>query len=42
MAIQTAPVKLAARIATRAGDASAAAPPAVDIVVPVYNEVAAL
>jgi glycosyltransferase involved in cell wall biosynthesis len=42
MAIQTAPVKLAARIATRAGDASAAAPPAVDIVVPVYNEIAAI
>ena len=42
MAIQTAPVKLAPRISTRAGDASAAAPPAVDIVVPVYNEVAAL
>src|SRR5664279_2168117 len=42
MAIQTAPVKLAARRATRAGDASAAAPPAVDIVVPVYNEIAAI
>ena len=42
MAIQTAPVKLAPRISTRAGDASAAAPPAVDIVVPVYNEIAAL
>jgi glycosyltransferase involved in cell wall biosynthesis len=42
MAIQTAPGKLARRIATRVGEPSPAAPPAVDIVVPVYNEIAAL
>jgi putative flippase GtrA len=42
MAIQAAPVKLAPRISTRAGETSPAAPPAVDIVVPVYNELAAL
>ncbi|HEY3614436.1 MAG TPA: bifunctional glycosyltransferase family 2/GtrA family protein [Gaiellales bacterium] len=42
MAIQTAPVKLARRISTRAGVAGPATPPAVDIVVPVYNEIAAL
>jgi putative flippase GtrA len=42
VAIQTAPVKPTRRIATRAGETSPAAPPAVDIVVPVYNELAAL
>ena len=42
MAIQNAPAKLAPRISARMHETSAAAPPAVDIVVPVYNEIAAL
>jgi glycosyltransferase involved in cell wall biosynthesis len=42
MAIQTAPATLARRISTRAGEMGPTAPTAVDIVVPVYNEIAAL
>jgi putative flippase GtrA len=42
MAIRTAPIPLARPVALRAGTASSADPPAVDVVVPVYNEMAAL
>jgi putative flippase GtrA len=42
MAIQTAALQVAPRVSKRAGEGISDAPPAVEIVVPVYNEVAAL